>query len=78
VLNQNYHWGWRIGKGKSHSPAIALDGLIAAPVKESDKTVIFYYLPTAFLFGLLVTLLTLLIMAKLYKNPRWSLMAGKN
>ena len=58
-VNQNFDPGWKVkkvtrdrSKGKK---AIALDGIIATTVKPDDEKVIFYYLPTSFIMGILLS-----------------------
>ena len=57
IMNQNYDAGWRI-KGKV---AESFKGLLSTNVTPSDKTVEFYYLPTAFIIGLTMTLVSIII-----------------
>ncbi len=56
VLNQNYDSGW---KAKSRQ-VFSYKGLIATKVSSSDDIVEFYYLPSSFLIGLLVTIISLI------------------
>ena len=58
VLNQNYYGGWRVIEEGRVISADSLDGLIAAPVNSKTKNVIFYYLPTSFLLGGFISLLS--------------------
>lgn len=51
-INQNFDRGWRvIGERK----VISLDGIIATRVARDDKRVVFYYLPTSFIMGILIS-----------------------
>lgn len=56
VINQNYDKGWRV-KGKI---AENFNGLLSTTVTPSDKIVEFYYLPTSFIIGLIVTLVSII------------------
>lgn len=67
VINQNYDAGWRV-KGKV---AESFNGLLSTIVTPSDKTVEFYYLPTAFIMGLIVTLVSIISVVTLsFKYPK--------
>jgi hypothetical protein len=55
VLNQNYHGGWKV-KGKKVE---SFQGLISTKVTPADTKVTFYYLPSSFLVGSAITLLTI-------------------
>jgi hypothetical protein len=53
VFNMNYFKGWKV-KGKEVKP---YNGMIATKVFPSDKEIIFYYLPSSFLIGLIISLI---------------------
>lgn len=55
VLNQNYVNGWRIKNNVIKN----VNGLIGAEV-EKDKEVVFYYLPISFVFGSIISIISLI------------------
>ncbi|MGC2063687.1 MAG: hypothetical protein WA610_11975 [Thermodesulfovibrionales bacterium] len=57
LLNQNYTPGWRT---KEKKEVFSYKGVIATKVGHDEKEVTFYYLPTTFLIGMLVTAATIL------------------
>ena len=57
VVNQNFYTGWKI-KG-INSNVQPYKGLISAKVLAGNNKVIFYYLPASFVFGCIVTLLSI-------------------
>ena len=60
VLNQNYDTGWKV-KGTRDNRVISTKGLASVAVTSQDHLVTFYYLPTSFILGVLITSLTLVI-----------------
>jgi tetratricopeptide (TPR) repeat protein len=60
VLNQNYDTGWKV-KGGRDNRVISTKGLASVAVTPRDHLVTFYYLPTTFILGALITSLTLVI-----------------
>jgi uncharacterized membrane protein YfhO len=57
VINQNYDWGWRVRGGQAES----FNGLLSTQVEPGDTQVTFYYLPSSFIMGILVSLLSVLL-----------------
>jgi len=60
VLNQNYDTGWRV-KGAKDGKVISTKGLVSVAVTPEDHLITFYYLPTSFLVGALMSLFTVII-----------------
>jgi len=60
VLNQNYYPGWRIKGNKKHNVE-SINGLLAVKISPDVKKVEFYYLPTSYIIGLIVTSTTFLL-----------------
>ena len=56
VINQNYFKGWK-AKGKE---VISYNGLIATEATPYDKEVVFYYLPKGFIFGFIISIISLI------------------
>jgi hypothetical protein len=56
VINQNFDKGWR---AKGSKVPESFNGLLSAQVSPGDNLVTFYYLPTAFIIGSLVSALTI-------------------
>jgi len=54
VINQNYDRGWRVKGGQAES----FNGLLSAHVTESDKKIKFYYLPSSFVKGAIISILS--------------------
>lgn len=55
IINQNYFKGWK-AKGKE---VIDYNGLVAAKVNPNDKEIIFKYIPTSFIIGLIISIMAL-------------------
>lgn len=67
VLNQNYYSGWKIKN--SNKTVEPVDKLLGVKVTPNDKEIEFYYLPTSFIIGLIISLATLiLLLTSCYKN----------
>lgn len=62
ILNQNFYKGWRV-KGKDVK---SNEGLVSVSVTPQDKHITFYYLPTSFLIGALITALSLIFSVIFY------------
>jgi len=60
VLNQNYDNGWRV-KGAKNNKVISTKGLVSVAVTPQDYLITFYYLPTSFLVGALISLSAVII-----------------
>jgi uncharacterized membrane protein YfhO len=58
ILNQNYISGWKVEINNENAEVLNTNGLISIPVTE-ESNVTFYYLPTAFIVGLIITMLSL-------------------
>jgi hypothetical protein len=69
ILNQNYVTGWKTKVNNQNQETFSYNGAIATEVTEATS-ITFYYLPNAFIVGLLITILTI-ILSILYwrKNP---------
>jgi hypothetical protein len=59
VLNQNYYPGWRL-EGDRGGQVEEKDGLLAVKVAPPDRRLVLYYLPSSFIAGLAVTLVSAL------------------
>ena len=72
ILNQNYHSGWNSNIGN----VISVNGLVAVPVKSGKTHVVFYYLPKSFVYGAIITLISLfvslIIIIKLWRRSVYS------
>jgi hypothetical protein len=72
VWNQNYDPGWRV-KGAAGARPVAADGLLAVEVSSETRQVEIRYLPTSFIAGLAVTLvsgvLVLMVLVKRHRVP---------
>lgn len=55
VVNQNYYRGWKVKKADKVIDAEPFRGLIATPILPGRQKVIFYFIPSGFLLGLLIT-----------------------
>ncbi len=60
VINQNYHTGWHVG-GYPKRRVEEVDGLLAVKVTPKDTEVELYYLPSSFVVGAAISLLTLIL-----------------
>ena len=59
ILNQNWFPGWRV-KGDARGKVQSYDGLISCRTQAGQKLeATFYYLPTSFIIGLIVTALSI-------------------
>jgi hypothetical protein len=58
ILNQNYISGWKAEINNENAEVLNTNGLISIYVIE-ESDVIFYYMPTAFIVGLIITMLSL-------------------
>lgn len=56
VLNQNYVKGWKVKDGEVKN----VNGLIGTDI-ERNKEIVFYYLPNSFVFGFIVSLISIII-----------------
>ena len=57
VINQNYFTGWKAKAGAKNRRIITHNGLLAAYIYPEDSDITFYYFPTSFLLGTLVSIL---------------------
>ncbi|MEK6869367.1 MAG: hypothetical protein AABX74_04010, partial [Nanoarchaeota archaeon] len=55
VLNQNFANGWKVKNGEIKN----INGLIGAEVEKGQEAV-FYYLPNSFIFGSVVSIISLI------------------
>jgi len=55
LLNQNYANGWKVKNGEIKN----INGLIGAKA-EKNQEVVFYYLPNSFIFGSIVSIISLI------------------
>jgi hypothetical protein len=60
IVNQNYDPGWKV-RGAASGVVEAINGRIGVRVKPGDDIVELYYLPTSFLVGSTITILTVLL-----------------
>jgi hypothetical protein len=70
VLNQNYYKGWKVKKDKKTYPAQNLDGLISTSVGAGNRVIEFFYLPNSFIFGSILSSLTVLAGCLLFIKNR--------
>ncbi len=56
VLNQNYHYGWKSSAGKVEQ----YEGLVSVAVSQGTEKVKFYYLPSLFVAGMIITILSII------------------
>lgn len=56
MLNQNYVSGWKVKIDGNKAEILNTDGLVSTEIAKENKEVEFYYLPNAFLVGLLITI----------------------
>jgi hypothetical protein len=69
VLNQNYITGWKATVNNKKQDVFSYNGAIATEVKEAT-TFTFYYLPNAFIVGLLVSVICLLVSYIYFKHSK--------
>lgn len=67
VINQNHHSGWKVKNGK----VVSYKGLTATKVNPSDKIIEMYYLPSSFLVGLILTVISLTFSILFYFNNKF-------
>src|SRR3990170_53539 len=69
IINQNYYKGWR-SDGRT---VLNLNGLMGVPVSATDREIELYYLPTSFLIGASLSMITLIggIMMIIRKKDRF-------
>lgn len=60
VINQNYLSGWKIKIDGKKAVILNTAGLVSTKITKENSVVEFYYLPTAFLIGGSITLLTMM------------------
>jgi hypothetical protein len=58
IINQRYDSGWRVKDGIAEN----FGGLLSAKISPENKIVEFYYLPTSFVIGLIVTSLSIIFL----------------
>lgn len=68
-INQNFDPGWRV---KGRREVVSLDGIIATKVDLDDKRVVFYYLPTSFIMGILLSAVGIGVSILLFFTPRFN------
>ncbi len=61
IINQNYYPGWHV-KGDRKRRVENLQGLLALKVTAGDKELVLYYLPTSFIIGAWITLITAILL----------------
>ncbi|MBU0480940.1 MAG: hypothetical protein KKG47_07550 [Proteobacteria bacterium] len=66
IVNQNYYPGW---KARGHKTG-SVGGLLAVPVDSSVQEIEFYYRPNSFVAGVVITLLTLIVVAVWFFRQR--------
>lgn len=62
AINQNYYKGWRV-KGAKDNNLKSFIGLISTQVDSSVREVVFYYLPSSFIIGSIISGVSLLFTA---------------
>ena len=80
VVNQNYHTGWNVVRGKGRTvSADDFQGLIATPVPSGQSNIVFYYLPLSFLLGLCVsTVFVILMFFGMVRKPKLNIESKKS
>lgn len=69
VLNQNYYPGWKV-KGAKNNQVESIDKLLGVKVAPLDKQIEFYYLPTSFIIGLIISLATVSFLFIILKRKK--------
>jgi hypothetical protein len=72
IINQNYYNGWK-AMGAREYIVEPMNGLLSVKIPASEKEIELYYLPSSFIIGLVVTLLTSFIFLALYIAQNLSL-----
>lgn len=70
VFNQNYDPGWRVEIDGVGKPVKNYSGLVAVDVPRLANNIKLYYLPTSFIIGSLITLLTTLAISLFLRYNR--------
>ena len=60
VINQNFYQGWRAKVDKQTKQVKPFNGLISLNLPAGRHEVVFYYLPNSFIFGSIISLISIL------------------
>ena len=68
IINQNYDHGWIALVNGAFTRVTPLHGLLSVPISQGNSSIVLWYLPISFIFGVVLTVTTIVIAIKVTKS----------